>query len=40
VTAVIPATAKPGHVAENVKAGIGPLPDEALRKRIVRELGY
>jgi aryl-alcohol dehydrogenase-like predicted oxidoreductase len=40
VTAVIPATAKPGHVAENVKAGIGPLPDEALRKRVVRELGY
>jgi aryl-alcohol dehydrogenase-like predicted oxidoreductase len=39
VTAVIPATAKTGHVAENVKAGIGPLPDEALRKRIVRELG-
>jgi aryl-alcohol dehydrogenase-like predicted oxidoreductase len=40
VTAVIPATANPGHVAENVGAGVGPLPDEALRKRIVRELGY
>jgi aryl-alcohol dehydrogenase-like predicted oxidoreductase len=40
VTAVIPATANPEHVAENVRAGLGPLPDAALRKRIVRELGY
>ena len=38
VTAVLPATANPRHLAENVGAGTGPLPDEALRKRIVREL--
>jgi aryl-alcohol dehydrogenase-like predicted oxidoreductase len=40
VTAVIPATAKPEHVSENVRAGFGALPDAALRKRIVKELGY
>jgi aryl-alcohol dehydrogenase-like predicted oxidoreductase len=40
VTAVIPATANPDHVAENVRAGAGALPDAALRRRIVRELGY
>jgi aryl-alcohol dehydrogenase-like predicted oxidoreductase len=38
VTAVIPATAKPAHLDENVRAGFGPLPDAALRARIVREL--
>jgi aryl-alcohol dehydrogenase-like predicted oxidoreductase len=38
VTAVIPATANPAHLDENVRAGSGPLPDEALRRRIVREL--
>jgi hypothetical protein len=32
-------TANPAHVSENVRAGFGPLPDEALRRRIVRELG-
>jgi aryl-alcohol dehydrogenase-like predicted oxidoreductase len=40
VTAVIPATADPSHVAENVRAGVGPLPDARLRRRIVKELGY
>jgi aryl-alcohol dehydrogenase-like predicted oxidoreductase len=39
VTAVIPATANPEHVAENVRAGFGALPDAALRRRIVRDLG-
>jgi aryl-alcohol dehydrogenase-like predicted oxidoreductase len=38
VTAVLPATANPRHLADNVGAGTEPLPDEALRKRIVREL--
>jgi aryl-alcohol dehydrogenase-like predicted oxidoreductase len=38
VTAVIPATANPKHLAENVKAGTGPLPDAALRRRIAKEL--
>jgi aryl-alcohol dehydrogenase-like predicted oxidoreductase len=35
VTAVLPATSKPAHLAENVRAGSGPLPDEKARKRIV-----
>jgi diketogulonate reductase-like aldo/keto reductase len=34
VTCIIPATSKPGHMAENVLAGDGPLPDEVTRKRI------
>jgi aryl-alcohol dehydrogenase-like predicted oxidoreductase len=38
VTCVIPATSKPRHLEENVGAGVGPLPDAALRKRIVEEL--
>lgn len=39
VTAVLPATAKPHHLAENVRAGFGPLPDDALRRRIVEAVG-
>lgn len=35
VTAVIPATSNPAHAADNVAAGREPLPDEALRERIV-----
>jgi aryl-alcohol dehydrogenase-like predicted oxidoreductase len=38
VTAVLPATANPRHLAENVQAGMGPLPDEALRSRMARDL--
>jgi diketogulonate reductase-like aldo/keto reductase len=34
VTCVIPATAKPEHMADNVAAGIGPFPDTALRHRM------
>ncbi len=40
VTAVIPATADPEHVAENVKAGLGPMPDDALRRRMARDLRF
>jgi len=40
VTAVLPATANPRHLAENVAAGTGPLPDAALRKRMERELRF
>lgn len=40
VSAVLPATANPRHLAENVLAGSGPLPDAALRKRILKELGF
>jgi aryl-alcohol dehydrogenase-like predicted oxidoreductase len=34
VTCVIPATSKPTHLEENLGAGVGPLPDKALLKRI------
>jgi aryl-alcohol dehydrogenase-like predicted oxidoreductase len=39
VTAVLPATAKPEHVEENLRAGRGPLPDAALLDRIARAVG-
>jgi diketogulonate reductase-like aldo/keto reductase len=34
VTCVLPATSNPAHVAENVRALRGPLPDEAMRERM------
>ena len=34
VTCVIPGTAKPEHMRDNVAAGLGRLPDEAERKRM------
>ena len=34
VTCVIPATTRVDHVRENLAAGSGPQPDEAMRKRI------
>jgi diketogulonate reductase-like aldo/keto reductase len=34
VTCVIPGTGKPEHIADNVGAGFGVLPDEAMRKRM------
>jgi diketogulonate reductase-like aldo/keto reductase len=40
VTAVIPATANPEHVVENLRAGRGALPDEALRRRMERDLRF
>ncbi|HWV08461.1 MAG TPA: aldo/keto reductase [Pseudomonas sp.] len=36
VTAVIPATSNPRYMADNIKGGIGRLPDAALRERIVQ----
>lgn len=39
VTAVIPATSDPDHAAENVAAGRGVVPDEAMRERIARAVG-
>ncbi len=36
VTAAIPATSKPHHMADNLGAGFGPLPDAATRERMVR----
>ena len=35
VTCVIPATSKPHHMIDNLGAGIGPLPDQAMRKRMI-----
>ena len=35
VTCAIPGTRNPRHVADNLGAGSGPLPDEAQRRRIV-----
>lgn len=40
VTAVLPATSNPRHLAENVGAGLGPAPDEKLRKRMAEELRF
>jgi diketogulonate reductase-like aldo/keto reductase len=34
VTCVIPGTAKPEHMLDNVAAGSGPLPDEAQRRQM------
>jgi diketogulonate reductase-like aldo/keto reductase len=34
VTCVIPATADPDHMADNLAAGTGSLPDAALRHRM------
>ena len=34
VTCAIPATSKPEHLRQNMRAGTGPMPDAAMRKRI------
>ena len=36
ITCVIPGTAKPKHMRDNVAAGFGRMPDAAFRQRIVR----
>ena len=38
VTSVIPATHNPQHMADNLGAAAGPLPDEALRRRMAEHL--
>ena len=38
VTCAIPATSRPQHMAENVKAGLGMYPDAALRARMIAAL--
>ncbi len=35
VTCPIPATANPRHLAENVQAGSGPLPDASMRRQLL-----
>lgn len=39
VTCAIPATSSVAHVRENMAAAFGPLPDEALRKRMAADVG-
>jgi diketogulonate reductase-like aldo/keto reductase len=39
VTCPIPATSNPKHMADNIQAGFGHLPDEALRRKIVAAIG-
>jgi aryl-alcohol dehydrogenase-like predicted oxidoreductase len=39
VTCPIPATSDAQHLEDNLRAGTGPLPDEAMRRRIVEYLG-
>jgi aryl-alcohol dehydrogenase-like predicted oxidoreductase len=34
VTCVIPGTGRPEHMREIVRAGMGPMPDRALRERM------
>jgi diketogulonate reductase-like aldo/keto reductase len=34
VTCAIPATSSPEHLADNMQAGLAPLPDQAMRDRI------
>jgi aryl-alcohol dehydrogenase-like predicted oxidoreductase len=40
VTCVIPGTGKPEHMRDNVQAGSGPLPDAAMRAKLVSTLGF
>jgi diketogulonate reductase-like aldo/keto reductase len=39
VTCPLPATANPAHLAQNLRAGHGPLPDEPLRRRMIEYVG-
>ncbi len=38
VTCPIPASSNPAHMADDLAAGLGRLPDEPLRRRMVKEL--
>lgn len=38
VTCVIPATSKVEHLLDNMQAGVGPLPDAAMRERMARSV--
>jgi diketogulonate reductase-like aldo/keto reductase len=37
ITCAIPATSKVAHLRDNMKAGLGAMPDEAMRKKIAAE---
>jgi len=32
---LIPATSNPRHLADNMNAGLGRVPDEAMRRKVV-----
>jgi aryl-alcohol dehydrogenase-like predicted oxidoreductase len=36
VSCAIPGTAKPEHMRDNIAAGMGTLPDEAARKKMLQ----
>jgi diketogulonate reductase-like aldo/keto reductase len=38
VTCAIPGTSKPEHMRDNLGAGVGPLPDAAMRRRMAEHL--
>ena len=38
VTCVIPATSKPHHMEDNMRGGVGRLPDEKMRRRMVEAM--
>jgi aryl-alcohol dehydrogenase-like predicted oxidoreductase len=40
VTCAIPATRRPEHLADNLAAGRGPLPDERLRRRMAADFRH
>jgi aryl-alcohol dehydrogenase-like predicted oxidoreductase len=39
VTCAIPGTSRPQHMADNARAGAGPYPDAALRRRMIEVVG-
>lgn len=39
VTCVIPGTGKPEHMRDNIKAGLGALPDRALQEKMISVIG-
>lgn len=38
ITVATPATSQPSHMLENLAGGVGPLPDEPMRKRMIAML--
>lgn len=38
VTCIIPATSKPHHMEDNLRGGVGRLPDEKMRRRMVEAM--
>lgn len=40
VTCPLPATSDPDHMRDNVRAGVGRLPDTEMRERMISELGF